>query len=302
MEQNWFAQNAPQQQQQDWFSANAPKADSLTDNPNGEGLYRMAAPDKKGTFANIPFSRVQDAQQQGYKFQDTATGDRWHKDYQATLPLMDKLQDRYHYGTRDVASDGSESDGNVVKAAVQNIGGHAGRVLVHTAAHPIDTAVDLAKTAADVANPTRIGPPQFVKDAYRAIVDNPDHAAAVEQALGDLGGNLLLGEIGGEVGPRAVKAAGDARAAAAEAAARVARGSKVDEVIPGDTVTPRQRYEAAKAMGVDLDLAQATNGTAARMAKRPSEHSLGGSPAFEANNAKNVEALNQQVSRVLDKA
>ncbi len=79
-------------------------------------------------------------------------------------------------------------------------------------------------------------------------------------------------------------------------------GSKLDEVISGDTVTPRQRYEAAKAQGVNLDTAQATGAPVASRLKQVSEHSLGGASKFEANNAANVQALHGYSEKLLNDA
>lgn len=83
--------------------------------------------------------------------------------------------------------------------------------------------------------------------------------------------------------------------AAAEAVGKVAsRGGArpgLDEVIPGDTVTPRQQYEAAQARGVNLDRAQATGSGKSSAAKKIVEHSLGGRSAFENNTKSNLNAL-----------
>jgi hypothetical protein len=83
--------------------------------------------------------------------------------------------------------------------------------------------------------------------------------------------------------------------AAAEAVGKVtSRGGprpELDEVIPGDTVTPRQQYEDAQARGVNLDRAQATGSPKSSAAKKIVEHSLGGRSAFEANTKSNLNAL-----------
>jgi hypothetical protein len=86
------------------------------------------------------------------------------------------------------------------------------------------------------------------------------------------------------------------------ARAGVVGGSKLDQVIPGDTVTPRQQYNIAKSQGVNLDTAQATNAPIPTQIKRVTEHSLGGSSKFEANNADNVQALHGHAQGILDAA
>jgi hypothetical protein len=83
--------------------------------------------------------------------------------------------------------------------------------------------------------------------------------------------------------------------AAAEAVGKVtSRGGarpELNEVIPGDTVTPRQQYEDAAARGVNLDRAQATGSPLASHVKSATEHSIGGRGAFEANKKSNLNAL-----------
>jgi hypothetical protein len=86
------------------------------------------------------------------------------------------------------------------------------------------------------------------------------------------------------------------------ARAAVVGGSKLDTVIPGDTVTPRQQYNTAKAQGVNPDTAQATGSPLTVNTKRVTEHSLGGSSKFEANNADNVNALQTHTQGILDAA
>ena len=70
-----------------------------------------------------------------------------------------------------------------------------------------------------------------------------------------------------------------------------APAAALDEVIPGDTVTPRQVFDDAKAHGVNLDRAQATASPAAVKGKLVSEHSLGGSGVFKQNANANIGAL-----------
>ncbi len=97
----------------------------------------------------------------------------------------------------------------------------------------------------------------------------------------------------------AAKAAPDAYRAARSG---IMAGSKLDQVIPGDTVTPRQVYNTAKDMGVNLDTAQATQAPVATRIKQVTENSLGGASKFEENKAANVKALQDYSQQLLDKA
>jgi hypothetical protein len=148
----------------------------------------------------------------------------------------------------------------------------------HTIAHPIDTAVALGKSA--MANPA--------------------------QAAGNLVGGAVLGDTAARVIAPAVPVAArfvkDIPDQYRGARAGVVGGSKLDEIIPGDTVTPRQRYNTAVSQGVNLDTAQATGSPLAVNTKRVTEHSLGGSSKFETNNAANVNALQTHTQGILDTA
>jgi hypothetical protein len=104
------------------------------------------------------------------------------------------------------------------------------------------------------------------------------HTAEATEALGEAapGAALLL--------PAAAEAAG-------KVTSRGGARPELDEVLPGDTVTPRQQYETAQARGVNLDRAQATGSGKSSAAKKIVEHSLGGRTPFEANTKSNLNAL-----------
>lgn len=80
----------------------------------------------------------------------------------------------------------------------------------------------------------------------------------------------------------------------------LAPAKTVDTTIPGDTVTPRQRFMDARKQGVNLDTAQATGGKVASVAKKVSEHSLTGSSKFADNTAANVTALEDHAKGLVD--
>lgn len=142
----------------------------------------------------------------------------------------------------------------------------------------------------------------------------PWEAQTVEQYYRQLGQGDVAGAIGTLGGNAAVAAAMEAAPKVVGAAGRGVKGipGKIAEwqapgrildrpVSPGD-LTPRERYDAAKGMGVNLDRAQATNAPIPRMAKRVTENSLMGNRSFEENNAANVQALHSHAQGLLDQA
>lgn len=66
------AQPQPQQQQQ----PQPQQPEKITDNPSGEGLYRMIHP-QNGQETAIPYSKVQTAKQQGYQFAGNSRFNPW---------------------------------------------------------------------------------------------------------------------------------------------------------------------------------------------------------------------------------
>lgn len=123
-------------------------------------------------------------------------------------------------------------------------------------------------------------------------------------AAGTVAGNALVGAAG-EALPKAV--GGTVRGA--KAGTQFLKGKLADlqapvadlnkPIAPGD-LTPKERWEAANSMGVNLDRAQATNAPMPKIAKRMTEHSLMGNTVFDKNNAANVEALHAHANGILD--
>jgi hypothetical protein len=123
-------------------------------------------------------------------------------------------------------------------------------------------------------------------------VENEARTKGAVPALAGMGTDIAAGELLPKVAaavPNTVRRAG---------ARIIAPRSVVDTVIPGDTVTPRQRYNTAKQQGVNLDTAQATNSKVPAAAKKVSEHSLTGSGRFAENQAGNVQALEDHARHV----
>lgn len=118
-------------------------------------------------------------------------------------------------------------------------------------------------------------------------------------AAGTLAGNALAAEAT-ELAPRLAGAAykaGKGRLAELQAPA-----AKLNEPIAPGELSPKERWEAANDMGVNLDRAQATNATIPKIAKRVTEHSLPGSGIFDENAANNVEALHAHAKKILNDA
>lgn len=101
-----------------------------------------------------------------------------------------------------------------------------------------------------------------------------------------------------------VKAAPEAAAAIIEnvktAPARALAGDSLDRVIPNDTVTRRQAYNAAKAQGVEPDMAQAAGSKRAVKWKKQTEFLDGGNPHYDDLRDANRNALNNHVAQMLD--
>jgi hypothetical protein len=73
----------------------------------------------------------------------------------------------------------------------------------------------------------------------------------------------------------------------------------VDEVIPGTSITPRARFNAAKGLGVNLDLADATNSPIANVAKSVGRDSLAGAHVYDKAKAANISALGTSTDEAL---
>ena len=73
-----------------------------------------------------------------------------------------------------------------------------------------------------------------------------------------------------------------------------------DEVIPGTSITPRARYAAAQRLGVNLDLADATNHPALNAAKSFNRDSLLGSGVYDKAKASNISTLGSATDATLN--
>lgn len=121
------------------------------------------------------------------------------------------------------------------------------------------------------------------------IVDNPDKGEGIANALTDTGTGLALGgmtKLVPEHGP-------------IEGTRRLL-SSGVDDPIPGEGETPRERFETAKRYGVNLNAADATNNPILRAVRHVGENSLLGGSTYDAARASNVGALQTAANTTLD--
>jgi|GEM_PF-4744431 len=124
--------------------------------------------------------------------------------------------------------------------------------------------------------------------------------AGTQAGTGDMAGaaGTLAGNAAALAGPEIVKGGGEFAANRVSDAAGTT--AALDKPLAAGEMTPRERYQAAQDMGVNLDRAQATNATLPKIAKRVTEQSLGGRDVYEGNNAANLDALHAHTTGMLD--
>lgn len=140
------------------------------------------------------------------------------------------------------------------------------------------------------------------EDDYYRHLEQGDVAGAI----GSLGGQAAVAAAmeGVEHSPQMLSAAKDmATTLPARWHEFQAPAAELDKTPSGQTMSPRERWQAANEMGVNLDRAQATGGASIpSTAKRVTEESLAGRGKFGENNAANIEALHQHVQELQDAA
>lgn len=115
----------------------------------------------------------------------------------------------------------------------------------------------------------------------------------ISGGIGTLGGNAAVAAAM-EALPKAVSGGADlARNTAAEMQAPVERLNTPP--VSGE-MTPRERWEAANRMGVNLDRAQATGSPIPVFTKNLTEHSAAGGNLYRANAASNLNALHEHAA------
>jgi len=152
--------------------------------------------------------------------------------------------------------------------------------LVRPFVHPIDTVKGMR--AWDPSDESSYG-----TDLVTDFRDAPDFKTGAANALGDaLTSAATSGafELGGRL-PAIGKG--------------FIRGN-INEKIPGTNVSPLRRYQDAKALGVNLDAADATNSPMLKAIKHVNENSLFGGPRYETLKGRNIGALQDSTSGLLD--
>jgi hypothetical protein len=74
----------------------------------------------------------------------------------------------------------------------------------------------------------------------------------------------------------------------------------VNAPIPGQTITPAERFAAMKSMGINPDAAEATNSPFLKTVKKVNQNSLTAAPIYERTAAGNVQALQDFTGNTLD--
>lgn len=151
-----------------------------------------------------------------------------------------------------------------------------GKSLIQPFLHPL-TAIE---TYPAFVRPTNDGPIQ-------EIMRNPDKGAGVANALAQVGAGLLVGK------------ALDTAIKSPSAVKRIVTGD-VMVPRPGSTVSPAERYAAAKRLGVNLDAADATGSSLLGNVKKIGENSLAGGHLYDNLKAANTGALQGSTDEFLN--
>lgn len=189
----------------------------------------MTAPN--GTTGYIPEDKQQDALKAGYK-SIAETG-------QEQPGMIQRLQSSFDKET--APAEGDNLTQTLLKHAVHG----AGAMFVH----PLDTAAAAVKTAGDIADPRRIGPPQMVKDAYRSVVDSPDKLKAITALAGEVVGGLGAGEATSPAIAGTLKVAAPVVGRAAGRLVLLGKtpeGAYESALKPSTTLSPAERAAAIK--------------------------------------------------------
>jgi hypothetical protein len=170
---------------------------------------------------------------------------------------------------------------------LHNMGSHAAKAILTPFVHPVQAAQSFEPKSAGEA---LLGPgATFGRQIYdmgkSAYQDYKQHG--VGAALGDIAGPTVLGD------------AFDGIMRAPEAV-RSAIAGPVDRPSAGSTLSPRQRFQAAQRVGVDLDAADATGSPVLGMLKRFNENSLAGGHLYDDLRARNTGALSSSTDSFLN--
>lgn len=254
----------------------APSQPSLSDNPNGEGIYQMKSP--QGQTVGVPYSKVGTARNQNFEFANQGTQQQWQKDSQADTS-SGSIQPMSYMDRLEQVRPDVEGDSYLKRAA--NLFGNVGAAGIATLHHPLDSMYSMAKSVipgTDTPNP--------VSSLYTGLNTQPSQTVA-----GLLGSSAAMG-LYGEVASPVV-------GAGANLGRRFAAGD-VNAPIPGSTVTPASRYAAMQSMGISPDAAEATNSPVLGALKKFNENSLTASPIYADAQRSNVGKLDLYTGKTLN--
>jgi hypothetical protein len=192
--------------------------------------------------------------------------------------MFQTMKDNFNAGTQHVPTAG-------LKSIIQNIGAGGGDTL-RSIKHMVDgSPAAPPRTAMDIANEGGQTVHSFLGDP----------TAYLASQVGQAGTGLLLGEAGG----RALAALPSVPKIAGQVIRKPFTGA-IDEPIVNTTTTPRLRYQAAKRVGVNLDLSDATNSAIPRNVKAFGQDSLAGNGVYERAKVSNIGALNNAADQTLE--
>lgn len=203
--------------------------------------------------------------------------------------LLATMKDNFNAGTQHVPTTGPAS-------LLQNFGAGGGD-MVRFAHRAVTNLPSVIPSLLPPVQPTiqelhdaSTGDPQ--KDIDNVFGDVP---AKFASAAGQTGTGLILGEAG-------AMAAGKAITSAKMLPSYVRSGLAGDVTAPivGSNITPLERYQSAKALGVNLDAADATNSGPLKMVKKVNENSLFGSGQYDNARARNISALRTSTDNFLE--
>lgn len=168
---------------------------------------------------------------------------------------------------------------------------------------------DAAGLGTHLLNAVPIGGPLMTKASTNAPVSTGNYWQDVRNAATDPSTMGTLLGMSAQLAPmaegplkamRATKPLGAVASAISDAPRRLIAGDVLKPITGQSDLTPQQRYNSAKNLGVNLNAADATNHTPLKVVKSLGENSLLGAPAYDASRAANMGALNGSTGDFLD--
>jgi hypothetical protein len=209
--------------------------------------------------------------------------------------FIDTLRANYDDATRRLTPQEVQQQGTPA-TMLRSLGTGMAKFLLGPVIHPVDTAKGMASTLSSAASFDPASAVQQMRGQVQDINQN-----GLKQVLPDLAGQAAGSVLAGHV-LAGLPAAGQNAATIASHPIDTLTSplrSGLDEPILGQNVTPRQRYQSAQRLGVQLDAADATNNGALKMVKKVNEHSLLGGSTYEKAKASNSAALQGSTNDML---